>query len=211
MKRWFGIAAILLGGLLLAGCSQPDSNAETPNVNKNLSVLVPEYTELSKIRLPNGRRYVSLGDTEEKANAVFPRPSRAFTLLEEIVPGLPNDFRGKGWDSSTEGFGVILHDDKIVLAMHQYEGIEPDEFASILENIKAINGLDHFQSVTQDKAEYWFTKFGPDVLSISRLPTLKRRYQVTITIGNEHLLDSLGILKDVKKIDNLPNSEKHVQ
>lgn len=188
-----------------------DATADTPNVNKNLSVLVPEYTEVSKIRLPNGRRYVSLGDTEEKATAVFPRPGRAFPPPDEVVPGLPSDFRGKSWESSTEGFGIILHDDKIVLAMHQYEGIEPDEFASILDNIKSINGLDHFQSVTQDKAEYWFTKLGTDVLSISRVATVKKRYQVTITIGNEHLLDSLGILKDVKKIDNLPNFEKHVQ
>lgn len=196
-----GIAIV---AILATGCSQTDAGTDAPVVNKSLSLLVPEYTELSKVRLPEGRRYVSLGDTEEKALTVFPRSSRGFDFHEDTIPGLPSDFKSKGWESSTRGFGIILHDDKIVLAMEQFEAMEADEFATLLENIKTVNGLDRFQAITQDKAEFWFTKMGNDVLAISRVAGNKKRYQVTVTIGNEHILDSLGILKDVKKEDLTP-------
>jgi hypothetical protein len=209
MKKSVASSGIVFLVLAASGCSSSDPNSDAPAVNKTLSTLVPEYTEVSKVRLPEGRRYVSLGDSEEKAASVFPRSSRGFDFPDQLIPGLPSDFKAKGWESSTKGFGVILHDDKVVLAMEQLESIEADEFASLLENIKTVNGLDRFQAVTQDKAEYWFTKMGTDVLAISRVAGSKKRYQVTVTIGNEHLLDALGILKDVKKEDIMPKSEKH--
>ncbi len=209
MKRSFAVLGVICSVFSISGCSQVDAPEEIPSVNKNLSVLVPEYTEVSKVRLTNGRRFVSLGDTEDKAFSIFPRPSRGFTLQDETIPGLPVDFKSKGWESNSEGFGIILHDDKVVLAMRQYEAIEADEFAGILAALQAINGIDRFQSVTQDKVEYWFIKSGLDVLSISRVPSAKKRYQVTTTIGNEHVMDSLGILKGVKKTDTQPTFEKH--
>lgn len=210
MKKGVGLLGMLLGAFILGGCSQAESGEDMPNVNKSLSVMVPEYTELSRVRLPEGRRYVSLGDTEEKALSVFPRSSRGFDFPEITIPGFPPDFKAKGWESNTKGFGVILHDDRVVLAMEQFEAIEADEFASMLENIKTVNGLDRFQAVTQDKAEYWFTKMGTDILAISRVAGNKKRYQVTITIGNEHILDALGILKNVNKEDANVKIEKHV-
>ena len=211
MRRSYGTLSVVVFAFVACGCSQMDASDEIPTVNKSLSTLVPEYTEISKVRLPNGRRYVALGETEDKAFSVFPKTSRAFLLLDDTIPGLPLDFKSKGWESSSEGFGIILHDDKIVLAMRQYESIEPDEFASILENVKSVNGLDHFQSVTQDKAEYWFVKFGHDEIVLSRVPGPKKKYQVTVTIGNERIIDTLGILKDVKKEDLQPPTENHAR
>jgi hypothetical protein len=208
MKRWGLMFGMSLAMIVTQGCSPVESVADAPTVNKALSTLVPEYTELSRVRLPNGRRYVSLGDTEEKAISIFPKPSRGFQL-DDTIPGLPTDFKSKGWETGSEGFGVILHDDKVVLAMRQFESVEPDEFAELQKGVKEINGLERFQLVTQDKAEYWFSKMGRDVLVISRVAGVKKRYQVTITIGNEHVLDSLGILRDVKKDDSQLNPEKH--
>ncbi len=210
MKHRAFVFGLAVAAVIAGGCSQIDSSSDTPNVNKLLSTLVPEYTELSKVRLPgDGRRFVSLGDTEEKALSVFTRSSRGFDFTENTIPGFPADFKSKGWESSTKGLGVILHDEKVVLAMVQYEAIEADDFANILENVKSVNGIDRFQSVTQDKAEYWFVKMGIDVLVVSRVAGSKKRYQVTLTIGNEHILDALGILKDVKKTDIRPSTEKH--
>jgi hypothetical protein len=210
MNRWLALLGVTLTAFVASGCTQVDATDEIPNVNKSLSTLVPEYVDLSKLKLPNGRRFLSLGESEDKALSVFPKPSRGFPL-DETVPGLPIDFKSKGWETGTEGFGIILHDDKVVLAMHQFEGVEADEFANILEIIKTTNGLDHFQSITQDKAEYWFVKYGLDEIILSRVPTMKKRYQVTVTIGNEHILDTLGILRDVKKIDLQPQTEKHAR
>ncbi len=208
MKRTLWLLGILSGILSVCGCAPTDSSSEILNVNKGLSTLVPEYTELSKVRLPNGRRYVSLGDTEEKAAAVFPKPSRGFSPSEETVPVLPPDFKSKVWETTQEGFGIILHDDKVVMAMHQYDGIMADEFASILDNVKAANGIDHFQGLNADKVDYWFTRFGNDLIVISRVAGSKMKYQATITIGNEHIFDTLGILKNIKKIEYSPNSPK---
>lgn len=198
----------ILPGILLVGCSGVDTTTDASTINKSLSTLVPEYTELSHIKLPNGRRYVSLGDTEDHAFSVFPRPSRAFPL-EESIPGFPSDFHSKGWETNAEGFGIILHDDKIVLAMHQYEAMEADEFATLLANVQAVNGLDRFQAATINKAEYWYVFTGQDDLVISRIAGPKKRYQVTVTIGNERIMDTLGILKDVRKSSKPFQIDKH--
>ena len=209
MKRQMWLIGVLGGMLSVGGCAPTDVSSEVPNVNKSLSTLVPEYTELSKVRLPNGRRYVSLGDTEERAAAVFPKPSRGFSPAEETVPVLPPDFKSKVWEiGGQEGFGIILHDDKVVMAMHQYDGIIADEFASILDNVKAVNGIDHFQGLTAEKVDYWFTRFGNDLIVISRVAGNKMKYQATITIGNEHIFDTLGILKNVKIVEYSANSPR---
>ena len=195
---------LLLIGIVLSGCSAVETSTDVPVVNKSLSTAVPEYSSLSDIKLPNGRRYVSLGDNEEHAFSVFPRPSRAFPL-DEAVPGFPTDFRSKGWETNLEGFGFILHDDKVVLAMHQYESLEPDEFAALLESVRLANSLDRFQATTVNNVDYWYVFSGQDDLIVSRIPGAKKRYQVTVTIGNDQIVTALGILKDVKR-STLPPS-----
>lgn len=194
MKAW----SLALIGVVLCGCTSVNTNDGSPTVNKALSVQVPEYNDLSLVKLPNGRRYICLGDSEDKAMSLFARPSRGFPL-EDTIPGFPNDFTAKGWESNQEGFGIVLHDDKIVLAMHQYEAVDADEFASILKNVQDINGIDHFQAITVNKADYWYLFIGRDDLIISRIPSAKKHYQVTVTIGNDQVIRNLGILKDVPR------------
>ncbi|MBS1725865.1 MAG: hypothetical protein JST51_04035 [Armatimonadetes bacterium] len=183
-------------GLLLGGCSAMDAPESTPVVNKALSSQIPEYVNPSPAKLPNGRRWIALGENEDRAFSIFPRPSRGFPL-EETIPGLSMDFVSKGWETTTEGFGIILHEDQIVLAMHQYESIEADEFAQVLELVKDANGIDHFTGTSLNGVDYWYTFFGHDELVISRIPGPKKRYQVTITIGYDKVVQALGILKDV--------------
>ena len=207
MKYW------MLAGfaLIIAGCNGIDTpSTETPSVNKSLSVLVPEYSDPGKLRLPYNHRYVTLGETEEHAMSVFPKASRSFPL-EDSVPGFPSDFHARGWESNSEGFGVILHDDKVVLAMHQYEAVEADDFAAILDNVKTINNLDRFQAATIGNVDYWYVVLGTDELVVSRLPGAKKRYQATITVGNQRLVDALGILKDTKKVALPFQPDKHAQ
>lgn len=189
---------LLTLGVILVGCSSADSNDQTLSVNKSLSVQVPDYKDPSNLKLPNGRRFIVLGDTEDKALSIFPRPSRGFPL-EEVIPGFPADFVARGWETNAEGFGFILHEDKIVLAMHQYEAVEADEFASILANVQTVNNIDHFQSAVINKAEYWYTTSGIDEIVISRIAGAKKRYQVSVTLGNQSVVNALGILKDVNK------------
>jgi hypothetical protein len=83
-----------------------------------------------------------------------------------------------------------------------------DEFASILENVKTVNEIDHFQGLTADKVDYWFTRFGNDLIVISRVAGNKMKYQTTVAIGNEHIFDTLGILKNVKKVEYSSNSPR---
>lgn len=190
---WIGLV-----GVLAVGCTPTEAQEDSPSVNKALSTVVPEYTVPSNLKLPNGRRYISLGDSDEKALNIFPKTPRAFPL-EDSVPSFPSDFHAKGWESNVEGFGIILHEDKIVLAMHQWESVDPDEFASILKNVQDTNEISRFQSTTVNKADYWYVQSGQDELIISRLPGSKKKYQVTVTLGNQHVIDALGILKGMPK------------
>ena len=179
MKYW------MLAGfaLIIAGCNGIDTpSTETPSVNKSLSVLVPEYSDPGKLRLPNNHRYVTLGETEEHAMSVFPKASRSFPL-EDSVPGFPSDFHARGWESNS----------------------------AILDNVKTINNLDRFQAATIGNVDYWYVVLGTDELVVSRLPGAKKRYQATITVGNQRLVDALGILKDTKKVALPFQPDKHAQ
>ncbi len=205
-KLVLGIAFV---AAMLGGCSGGDNTTpDAMSVNKGLSTSVPEYNDLSALKLPNGRRFVSLGDTDDKALSIFPKPSRAFPL-EDGIPGFPSDFHARGWESSTEGFGVILHDDKVVLAMHQWESVEPDEFAGILANVQDVNNLGRFQAITKNNADYWYVTSGRDELVVSRIPGAKKRYQVTITVGNQKVVEALGILNDASKAASPLQTQKN--
>ncbi|HLO97293.1 MAG TPA: hypothetical protein VK171_01750 [Fimbriimonas sp.] len=192
LRTWL-VAPLLL--ILLYGCSGQDASVAQVPVQKGLSLITTEYSEGGVLKLPRNRKNLRLGASEEEALNVFPRPSRGFPI-DEAIPGFPSEYKAHGWEGSDDGFGVILRDGRTYLAMYEKEAMTADDFAEILEQVRVANNLDRFSAISKNGADYWFTKEGEEVIVLSRIAGLQKRYQVTVTLGHIQLVKALGILKD---------------
>lgn len=186
------ISSVLALGLI--GCGSFEGEINEKPINRELSARIEDYSTLSTLSLANGKRALRLGETPEKALTLFPRPSRGFPI-EETVPGFPEALKARGWESNQEGFGVIYRDDQVLLAMHQFEGLDVEQFAELLVEVQAATPGAEYSKAQKDQSEIWWSTDGRDVLMLTRTPNKKKKYQVTVTLGNRLLVDSLGMTK----------------
>jgi hypothetical protein len=191
--RHFAIAVGL--GLLTIGCGSADlMSPEKPVVNAELLRGFNDRVTGSSFALMAGRKALHLGDSIEKAMMVFPRPSRGLPN-EELPAGFPESYKVRGWETPSEGFGVIVFADQIELMMRQFASISDEESKSVLREVQEINERATLLHTVLEKYELWTSDDGSDRLVISRTPLGKEKYQMTITIGHRVLVNQLGIGK----------------
>lgn len=191
MKRIFVIAGL---AICITGCSTSDvaAVAEKP-INRQVATQMADFVTPSISGLPNGRKRLSIGEDSSRALAVFPRPSRGFPL-EEAIPGLPEGFKSVGWESNTDGFGAVIYDEKIMLAMRQYEALDTEQFAQTLQLVQGSNPSLQWTFLTKNSVDYWLATEGNTTFVISRIAGKKKTYQVTITLGETHLMSALSLV-----------------
>jgi hypothetical protein len=194
MKLIRVLSLFSLISVALIGCGSFESEVNEKPINRELSARIEDYSTLSTLSIANGKRSFKLGETPEKALTLFPRPSRGFPI-EENIPGFPEALKARGWETNQEGFGVIFRDEQVLLAMHQFEGLEVDQFAELLVEVQAATPGAEYSKSTKDETDIWWCTDGRDVLMISRTPNKKKKYQVTVTLGNRLLVDALGMTK----------------
>lgn len=193
----------LLAGLLLVGCSGGESGviAEKP-VNRQIASQMAEFLAPSQTCLVNGRRRLSLGESTDRALLVFPRPSRGFPI-EEVVPGLPEGFKSLGWESNTDGFGAVVYENQLVLLMRQFEALDTEQFAQLLESVQSANSALKYEMRTASGVDYWFGADAMTTLVISRIPTKSKAYQVTVTLGESHLMGAMNLIPPAGEVSSI--------
>ena len=187
------------------GCAGAEVESFEQPIHRELSARIEEYTSPSFLAMANGKRVLRLGESPEKALSLFPRPSRGFPI-DDQVPGFPEVLKSKGWESSQEGFGIITRDDEVLLAMHQLESLDADQFAILLAELQAAVPDAKFELTKRGTTETWWTAYSEDVLMISRTPNKKKRYQVTVTLGHQLLAEALGLDKYMVADTQAPTS-----
>jgi hypothetical protein len=193
----------LLAGLLLVGCSGGEAGviAEKP-VNRQIASQMAEFLAPSQTCLVNGRRRLSLGESTDRALLVFPRPSRGFPI-EEVVPGLPEGFKSLGWESNTDGFGAVVYENQLVLLMRQFEALDTEQFAQLLESVQSANSTLKYEMRTASGVDYWFGADAMTTLVISRIPTKSKAYQVTVTLGESHLMGAMNLIPPAGEVSSI--------
>ena len=193
----------LLAGLLLVGCSGGEAGviAEKP-VNRQIASQMAEFLAPSQTCLVNGRRRLSLGESTDRALLVFPRPSRGFPI-EEVVPGLPEGFKSLGWESNTDGFGAVVYENQLVLLMRQFEALDTEQFAQLLESVQSANSTLKYERRTSSGVDYWFGVDAMTTLVISRIPTKSKAYQVTVTLGESHLMGAMNLIPPAGEVSSI--------
>ncbi len=193
----------LLSVATLWGCSGVDAGglAEKP-VNRQIASQMAEFLSPSSTALPNGRRRLSLGEPAERALTVFPRPSRGFPI-EEAVPGLPEGFKSVGWESNSDGFGAVIYENQIVLLMRQFEALDTEQFAQLLESVESANSSLNYEMRVANGVDYWFGADSNTTQVISRIPTKGKAYQVTVSLGESHLMQAMGLIPPAGEVSTI--------
>ena len=200
MKLFLVVVAV---SSLLVGCNGVDSAgvAEKP-VNRQIASQMSEFLSPSQTCFINGRRRLSLGEAGDRALSVFPRPSRGFPI-EEVVPGLPEGFKSVGWESSTDGFGAVIYENQIVLLMRQFEALDAEQFAQFLEAIQSANPTLRYELRVAKGVDYWFAADANTTQVISRIPSKTRAYQVTLSLGESHLMAAMNLISPAGEVSSI--------
>ncbi|MEI7578254.1 MAG: hypothetical protein WCK51_15305 [Armatimonadota bacterium] len=200
MRRW------LLGGLValsIAGCSGVDGPVATEKpVNRQVASQMVEFLSPSITCVLNGRRRLSLGEPADRALTVFPRPSRGFPI-EEVIPGLPEGFKSVGWESNTDGFGAVIYENQIVLLMRQFEALDTEQFAQLLESIQSANPSLKYEMRVDKGVDYWFATDSNSTQVISRIATKSKAYQVTVSLGESHLMTAMNLIPPAGEVSTI--------
>jgi hypothetical protein len=90
--------------------------------------------------------------------------------------------------------------------MHQLESLDADQFAILLAELQAAVPDAKFELTKRSNTETWWTAYSEDVLMISRTPNKRKRFQVTITLGHQLLIEALGLDKYLVTDNQAPTS-----
>jgi len=195
--------AVLFGLIAFGviGCSSGGSSA--PAVAKadfsgTLDLAVP-----TQLRLRNFRKDLQLGETVESALEVFPAPAKSYPFTD-LPPGLKAPFEAKGWETPEGGFGVITYEGRIAIAMRQYESYDLSKVDALVEQVRLANRELTPKMMVGQKSRFWMWVDGGYRLLISVLPTSESRGVVAVTLGDQSLMDYLGLQPSES---NLPATE----
>ncbi len=184
--------AVLFGLLALTavGCSTSGTNGPAlmkADFSGTLDLAVP-----TQLRLRNFRKDLQLGETVESALEVFSAPAKSYPF-SDLPPGLKPPFESKGWETTEGGFGVITFEGRIALAMRQYENYDLSKVDALVEQVRLANKEISPKVMVGQKARFWMWVDGGYRLLISVLPTSDTRGIVSVTLGDQALMDFLGL------------------
>lgn len=192
---------ICLLTLCVIGCSSGGSSV--PVVSKADFTGTPDLAVPTLLRLRNFRKELQLGETVESALEVFPAPTKSYPF-SDLPPGLKPPFEAKGWETPEGGFGVITYEGRIAIAMRQYESYDLSKVDALVEQVRLANRELTPKTMVGEKARFWMWVDGGYRLLVSVLPTSETRGVVSVTLGDQALMDYLGLQPSES---NLPATE----
>lgn len=110
-------------------------------------------------------------------------------------------YRVKGWEKGKDGFGVILYEDNIALALFTSEGRNAGDLKELQDIYQDILGkpggvIEHKDSL------YWFWQSEGQRLMLMALKTPSENYKITQALGAVELMDALRMSETAAKNDS---------
>jgi hypothetical protein len=194
-------------GLLLAltatvGCGvegPADPNGASATVPTQLAVDAPNLAERTRLGLLRQGRKVRVGDGVEYAFQVFEHPRRFFEF-SQLPPTLQRPFEARGWESGSEGFGVILFEDAVAACVHQIERTGPARLLSLLDDYTREFGRPTTEVRTQ-RAQYWFWEESEHRLALVATENLKGEVALAVAVGDLDVMAALGFSPEAARVD----------
>jgi len=151
MVRWVVAATALF---TLMGCDVPQETLASPPKQTPPEMEAPDFTVSTRIGLMRQRGKLKVGDSLERALDLFQPPKRAREFAD-LPSRLTPPYRAQGWESNTEGFGVISFEDRVAGAVHTWDQATEDQVAELVngyqDELRAVPEL-----VAGSLTRYWF-------------------------------------------------------
>ncbi len=196
----------------LVGCQSGDpasSGGANPQVSKKTQEAEkPETDEATKIALLIGKRppiTVAYPDPQ-KIFESFRDPKYSGSEYDDLPPTFKFPYRARSWETAKMGFGEILYDGTLVAALYQDDKITQDQVDEMVNAHKEQVGGLLPDIVGGKRVTYWFWEIDKQRLMICAYRTEKKGTKLTIAMGDDKVLDALGISpqlarKNIGRID----------
>lgn len=202
--RWrSAIAAATLALILsLVGCSGKTNFGPDKDALRlfDLPKSKPTNMDRTRLRLIHQSRALYVHDDQSRVFDVFGPPPGA-TDVNDLPDGWDKDhFRVKGWEKGKDGFGVILADDNVALAMFTSEGKSvPDVNAILTDYVDTLGDPDTKVNNTDLNYYFWNTK--GQRLMVATQRNEGEGIRVTQALGPSELMDALRMSDVAAKED----------
>ena len=203
------LAGLLLAGLLLAGCGGPSTvpggGSDAGSAAPVAQTIQPANLDPTSIGLFHDDGDVHVGDIAKNEQAkddalnVYLKPRGAYDLTEVPTPlaNQPsNPYGVAGWESyKGEGYGLILYNAKVVVAMYQVEGTQESTVDKYVDDERSKMPAIEPVEFGGEKLHYWFwrDKDKTQSLMICRLDAGKGSNNLTVAMGDDNVLRALGV------------------
>jgi hypothetical protein len=218
-RRSWPLPLLILCGVAVSGCASDitaqapadkGTTARTVNVQR---IEAPDVNKKTRLALIHGRDKVKVGDEWEYAKKIFPEQRGAYEI-NDLPAGLTGpDYRARGWESANEGFGAILFDDLVAVAMYRLDRVDESRLLEFLDTYTDQLGRPNLavpedlldatgrRTNTKHRVRYWFWEQETQRLMISAVLTVSDGMNVTVSVGDRHTMDALGMSPDAAKSD----------
>ena len=179
--------------LALAGCQGDALPFKSPSGDSadTVSVDVPKSLAPGKLAMYAHGETIRVGDSAEDALKIFPRPKTAFEFTD-LPPKFQKPYQVKGWESSREGFGVILFQQKIAVALWHQDKATQDDLDRLVK-LHQDQSPGRAVTVPGKHVNYWFWENAGQRLMICSLQGHGPSVLLTVAMGDNVVMDALKI------------------
>ncbi len=188
---WTFSSALLLI-ICATGCAKPQGPGPTDVVIKpvDVQVTIPETGSESALAIFNEDRALRVGDSEKVAFEVFPRPGKAFED-DELPQQVGGKYKAHTWESTTQSFGVITLDSRVVLAMQSIDNASKEQADNLIQRYTQALSMVDPKVVGGTASTSLFWELGTQRLMICKSLDYKGRITLTVAVGDEKMMDLL--------------------
>ncbi len=212
---------ILAYGLVLCGCAEPpahDTTGVVPGVDSPpAAVLLPDYEKLSNLGLLSRKGTVKVGMTREEALDMFVEPPGSYEK-SDLPPSIAAPFEAFAWQTRTEGFGMILYQNKVGAAVHEIDKVTPDRLDEVVRAYQSQYGP-AFTHLQGRHVEYWFWQSrsqagrGDHLLMVTKVQAKPNLLNITEAIGTVPVMEALRMTEqsangDLARADRMLDEQR---
>jgi len=163
--------------------------------------------------LQNSGKKLAIGDAGASAFDVFPKPSNDRVLAVHDLPATltGQNYVANGWDDETEGFGVILQQNRVVAALYTVKSLANDLSQVLIQNYESLNPGLKLTHLTAKNLDYYFWEMNGQRLMLLVQKNDKQSNRITLILGIDSILNALRANPelanaDIKNLETLKNN-----
>jgi hypothetical protein len=198
--RLLGVACLALGGLW--GC---ELNAADTPASSQTSVDPPTIGPITNLQrtaigLYGEQGTIWVGDSWTDAESAMPEPKGA-SEFADLPARFQKPYQGRGWEATDRGFGVIMFEDRIAVAMIQNERASQDDYASMTKWYEQQLPKATTDTVVTGDLRYRFWEQDGQRAMVLAESRPDGNLYLSTAMGDHRVMDALGMTAEAARHD----------